>query len=203
MHKSERLLVLVLFFLGLLVISCHRSTSNALRIVEINGGDPLIVDIEDVWGYTDEDGDWVDVSGEDAAYDQSAILEVTYTETGTGLPTYPTDYTVQITDYTVTFTDVTPRPAGSTPYTFDPVRGGCNFLITADPEGKKTVKEPLIIVSREWIIRYFSELEDGVTLKAKITLKGKDQISGNDVTGDGYHTIDAANFEDNPKTKGS
>ncbi len=195
MHKSKRLLFLFVFLLGLLIINCHRSTPNSLRILKINKGLPLIADTEDEW--TTGSGEEMESHAETPNY--SVELEVAYTEMGTGLPTY-FSYRAKITSYTVTFTDITP---GSTPGEFSPapVKGTCNLIITADPEGKDVVKQSLLILPAAWIDEY-SELEDGKILNAKITLRGKDEISGLDVTGDGNFTINIKNFRDDPNKRG-
>lgn len=196
MRKSERLLLLCLFLSGILILSCHRATPNALRIVNINGGETLTADTEDEW--TTGSGEELEEHSETPSY--SVEVEVSYTERGTGLPTYPTDYTARVTDYTVAFRDITP---GAAPGEFAPasVKGVCNFVVTSDPEGKKTVKQSILVLPASWIDDY-PELEDGKILNAKITLRGKDIISNLDVTGEGILTITIANFEDDPNKRG-
>jgi len=196
MRKSETFLLLCLFLLGILILSCHRATPNALRVININKGQTLTADTEDEW--TTGSGEELEEHSETPSY--SVEVEVSYTERGTGLPTYPTDYTARITEYTVTFKDITP---GATPGEFvpTPVKGVCNFIVPSDPEGKKTVKQSILVLPAAWIEAY-PELEDGKILNAKITLKGKDIISNLDVTGEGILTINIANFEDDPNKRG-
>uniref|UniRef100_A0A7C6A9R9 Uncharacterized protein n=1 Tax=candidate division WOR-3 bacterium TaxID=2052148 RepID=A0A7C6A9R9_UNCW3 len=200
MRKSETFLLLCLFLSALVIVNCHIQNSNALRIVEINDGNPLYVDILDRWTYTEE-GEVVEV---ETYSDWYANVEVVYVERGSGLPTYPTPYTARITEYTVTFTDITPTPPGETPspVSLAPVKGNCNFLITADPEAKKGVVQSLKIIPKEWCVMHEGDVEEGRVLKAKITLKGTDEISGKEVSDEGYLTIDIGNYEDDPNKRG-
>jgi len=199
MHKSERLLFLCLFVLGLLVIGCHKSTANALRVVRINDGKAVEVDVLDDWTYTDPDPE-VGVVEVTTTSDVIVPVEVAYTEQGTGLPTYPGPYTARINKYTVTFKDVT---TGTETDYGEPVRGSCNFLIPADPDMKNTVIQDIKIVPFEWIETNMGDLEDGMVLKATIKLDGWDEISGKAVADSGYVTIDAADYVDDPNKKGS
>ncbi|MEO0093555.1 MAG: hypothetical protein ABIK67_04795 [candidate division WOR-3 bacterium] len=196
MHKSTKLLVLGFCVLGIMVWSCHRTTPKALRIVEINNGQILTADTQDEW--TTGSGEELEEHSETPSY--SVEVEVSYTERGTGLPTYPTAYTAEITDYTVTFKDITP---GATPGEFAPapVKGVCYFVVPSDPAGKKTVKQSILVLPAAWIDQY-PELEDGKVLNAKITLRGKDMVSNLEINGEGILTINIANFEDDPQKRG-
>lgn len=204
MHKSVRLLFLGLFILGLLVINCHKATLNALRVVSVNKGNVVSVDIVDNWTYTDpEDGS---VVFEQSTPDVAVPIELAYTELGTGLPTYPGPYTAKITKYTVTFFDVSPgveeAPFG------DAVKGACNFLITADPDMKNTVSQQINIMPADWIFTWMGDLMEEVPpvekiLKATVRLEGLDEISGKAVSDSGYVTINAADYIDDITKKGS
>jgi len=200
MHKSVRLLFLGLFILGLLVISCHKATPNALRVMSVNQGNAVEVDVADHWAYTDPDGELVEGT---SISDVIVPIEVAYTEQGSGLPTYPGPYTAKITKYTVTFKDVT---TGTETDIGEKVIGACNFLITADPDMKNTVTQDIKIMPINWINNNLSQLEDTdeeMILKATIRLDGLDEISGKAVTDSGYVTIDAADYVDDPNKLGS
>lgn len=199
MHKSVRLLFLGLMILGLLVINCHKSTPNALRVMSINDGKAVEVDVLDHWSYTEPGAQ--EPTEVVTTHDVIVPVELAYTEQGTGLPTYPGPYTAKITKYTVTFKDVTIGTV-ETDYG-DPVRGSCNFLITADPDMKNTVTQDIKIMPFEWIETNMGDLEDGMVLKATIRFDGLDEISGKAVSDSGYVTIDAADYEDDPNKIGS
>lgn len=208
MHNNARLLSalgsasynVLLILCTLTLLSCHMQTPNALRIKKINDGEPLVVDIIDVWSYTKEG----EVETVEEPIDWYVDVELVYVERGIGLPTYPTSYTARITDYTVTFTNISPAPPGEPPEVLNlsQVKEVCNFLITADPEGKKTVTQSICLIPKEWISQHEGDVEEGRVLRAKITFKGVDEISGKEVSGEGYLTINIANYEDNPNKKG-
>ena len=193
MHKGVKLLVLFLSLSGFLFTGCHR-VSSPPRIVSINEGEPLDVDILDLWSYTEE--------GEEITVEEvpnvNAKVEISYYETGIGLPTSP-KYTAQLTRYTVDFTDVTTTPPTLT--NMDKVNGGCNIVIES---GDKNVTQSILLVSKEWIEKYSGELENGLVIRARIKFSGIELVSQKEITStEGYITINMCDFEDDPKKRGS
>lgn len=198
MHNKKPLLIVTLFAISLLLLSCNRVTQKKTLIVRnINDGESLTADIEDWW--TIGSGEDEEEFSEIPSY--TVPIEVSYFVGYSGLPS-PISY-AQITDYTVTFKDVTPIEQGGTPITFTHrISGGCSFLVEADPEGGNSEEGIITVLTREWILLYFDELEDGKTLLATITLKGVDTGSEAEVEGKGSLLINIADFEDDPRTKG-
>ncbi len=200
MHNKKPLLIVTLFAISFLFLflSCNQVTQKKTLVIRnVNDGESLTADILDYWSIGS--GDDMEEFEETPSY--SVPVEVSYFVGGNGLPSLITF--AQITDYTVTFKDVTPLDQGGTPITFTHrISGGCSFLVESDPEGGNTEEGIITVLTREWILLYFGELEDGKTLSATITLKGTDSGSGEDIEGKGSLLINIADFEDDPRTKG-
>ena len=198
MHNKKPLLIVSLFAIIFLFLACDTfKQKKTLVMRNINDGESLTADILDIW--TIGSGDEEEEFEETPSY--TVPIEVVYFVENSGLPS-PISY-AQITEYTVTFKDVTPIEQGGTPISFQHrVSGGCSFLVEADPEGKNSEEGIITVLTREWILLYYGELEDGKTLLATITLRGKDTGTEAEVEGKGSLLINIADFEDDPRTKG-
>lgn len=195
MHNKKKLLIVFLFAINLLFLTCAKK--NSLVIRKINDGESLTADILDLW--TVGSGEEQEEFEETPSY--SVEIEVSYFEPYGGPPRLSSF--AHIKEYTVDFTDVTPLGEGGTKVQFQQkIRGGCSFFIEADPEGKKSEDGNITVLTREWILLYYEDLEEGKTLSATITLKGVDTGTGEDIEGKGSFLINIADFEDNPNTKG-
>ncbi|MFB0509158.1 MAG: hypothetical protein ACETVX_01560 [bacterium] len=195
MYNRERLLIVFLFAISLLFLSCDvAAPKNSLVINKINKGDALEADILDYW--TVGSGEEMEEFDETPSY--SVMVEASYIRNYGGLPRV-TSYAM-VDEYTVDFKDITP---GESPVTLtQKVQGACTFFIEADPEGKEKEEAEITILPREWILLYYDELEDGKVLKATITLKGEDSKTGDDIEAKGYLTIDIGDLEDDINVKG-
>lgn len=180
----------------LIYFSCERTSPNSLRIISINAGKPLIVDIVYyVLEVDPETGDTILV--EHLAPDQIVPIEVGYTEIGIGLPTYPTPYTARCTSYTVIFR----RSDHPSPWRPINVNGGTNIVIQADP--LKTVQVNLKVLPIEWMELYLDTLYEGVQLKATVILSGYEELTRSPVSDTGFFTIDIADYPIIPLVFGS
>lgn len=202
----------ILIAVGLLVLtmlSCERHTStNGLRVLEINGNSPLEVDV----------ADWTMIPDPDNPEDTIAIyivkdwiipVKVSYVETGLGLPTYPTTYTARITDYKVSFSKVRNNPT-DVPWTLNSVSGATNMVIPADPNGRTTVTANIKVIPGDWIIYHFGRwisnrsdtIVNGAMLKATLVLNGYEELTRESVTDTAFFTIDIADYIDDPTRLG-
>lgn len=197
MYNRERLLIVFLFAISLLFLSCDVvAPKNSLIINKINKGDALEADILDLW--TVGSGEEMDEFEETPSY--SVLVEASYIQNYGGLPRV-TSYAV-VDEYTVDFKDVTP---GGSPVTFSQkVQGACSFFIEAHPEGKEKEEAEITILPKSWILLYYDEfdVEEGKTLRATITLKGEDSKTGDDIEAKGYLTINIGDLEDDINVKG-
>lgn len=183
-----------LFLLLFSLIGCDIQHKNVLRIKSINKDTPLKIDVIDVYTIT--------VDGEEivreAIWDQHVTVEFVYTEFGLGLPTTPGTYTALLNEYEVTFEDITPNLTSEERFRGDKIKGSCNILIPADPEGEKVVKGVITIMPVAYIERYLDDLIRFRTLKAKIKFRGRDILSAKKLEVEGYLHINIGDYFDDP-----
>lgn len=198
--KKVYYLVVILGILVCVYLSCSRSTPNALRIVEINKSGPLIVDVYDRAMIRDpEDPQDTTLIAVVFIKDWIVPITVTYTETGIGLPTYPTTYTAKITKYTVSFENTKVRIGGvDVNWKLSSLSGAANILVPSDPDGLSTITAQLKVIPKEWIEARADTLALGCMVKANIILEGKEELNGNVVVDTGAFTIDFADYYDDP-----
>ena len=204
--------VFLIIFLGLMTLiyfSCERTSPNSLRIVSINDDSPLILDAKDWYLVSvDTTEDPPESTFSYLVKDWIVPINVSYIETGIGLPTYPTPYTARLTSYTVMFREVDPtslwRPNN--------VNGAVNIEIVGDPEGEP-VRINLNLIPNEWIQLYIDtlaptgedepEVASGPMVKATIILTGYEELTRNPVVDTGYMTINFGDYYDNPAVRES
>lgn len=197
MKKYYWILVLIIGLIGLSYLSCNRTSSQSLRIVSINNSAPLSVDIAD-WGLeVDPENPEDTIHTYHIAPDQIVPVEVTYTETGIGLPTYPTGYTARITDYKVTFSRIKITPNDPS-WTLTSFSGATNIVVPSDPEGGSTVTANLKIIPTEWISFWFDSLNQGVAIRANVILSGYEELTRNPISDTASFTVDFADLYDDP-----
>jgi hypothetical protein len=196
--KNIKWLFLLLICLGLVItanLSCNRSTPSALRIVSINSGNPLIVDVAD-WGL---EVDW-ETQETTLTYhfapDQVIPIDINYNEPGLGLPTYPTNYTARITDYSVQF-----KVLNHTSWSLSKVSGVTNISIVSDPNA--TANANLKMLPQEWIAQWFDSLTQGCMIKATVIISGYEELTRNPIADTGYFTINTSDYYDDPLIFGS
>jgi len=186
--------------------SCDRTSTSAFRIVNINNGSPLIVDVLD-WAMVPDPEDPGDTISVGFTKDWIVPVEVSYIETGIGLPTYPTNYTARITDYKVTFKLLNDTSTVLTNFlNTNPVNGNTSIIVPSDPEGQKTVKANINLIPKEWIQSYVepydpSEIPNAM-LKATVILSGYEELTRNSITDTSYFTVDIGDYYDDPMVVG-
>ncbi len=201
------LFVLIAAFGLILSVSCQRE--NALRIVQINEGRPLMSDIIDFGEIS------ITEEGETEVYIITQIpgdiveIELQYTELGLGLPSW-TPYVAHINRIEVEYSDVaTTGPPQQFEYDVSlPV----DVAVKSDREGKKTTETEFMLVPAFWKEYYFADdaqddpTDDdyGVvaTLEAKVTVEGYDEASGQKIEAEGEATVIIGNFWDDPDRLG-
>jgi hypothetical protein len=197
------LVVVLVGLMTLMYLSCDRTSTKAFRIVNINSGNPLIVDVVD-WAMVPDPEDPEDTISVGFTKDWIVPVEVSYIETGIGLPTYPTTYTARITDYIVKFKLLNDTAT----LILNQVNGNTNILVPSDPEGQKTVKANLNLIPKEWINQYvapYLELEEsipGAMLKATVILSGYEELTRDPITDTSYFTVDIGDYYDDPMVVG-
>ncbi|MBS4016067.1 MAG: hypothetical protein KGZ86_06515 [Candidatus Latescibacteria bacterium] len=199
-NKGYHVLV-VLGVLILLSLACETHTSpNSLRIMKINDNQPLEVDIAD-WAVIPDPEDPEDSMSVYFVKDWIIPIEVSYVETGLGLPTYPTTYTARITDYRVSF-----RHQTIPSWIFSTVSSGTNMVIPADAGGRTTVSAHIKVIPGDWIQTHFQELLASSTpntvscgvLKATLILSGYEELTREPVVDTAFFTIDIGDYYDDP-----
>lgn len=210
MRKNKGYYVLVvLAAVVLFTLSCERHTStNALRILEINENQPLEIDVAD-WARIPDPEDPEDSISVFFVKDWIVPVKATYTEAGLGLPTYPTGYTARITDYKVSFSKIRNNPT-DVPWVLASVSGATNMVIPADVNGRTSVTASLKVMPGDWILYHFGRwienqtdtIVNGAVLKATLILNGYEELTRESVTDTAFFTIDIADYYDDPIEQG-
>jgi len=209
MKNISRYLILAVFLamIPFVYFSCKssRTSASSLRIISINNDDPLIVDARDWYP--------VSVDDEDTTYDYLVKdwivpVELSYVETGLGLPTYPTPYTARCTAYAVIFNRIGVSPAWRPKIT-----GALNTTIESDPNGTKQTN--IKAIPSEWLAANMDSfvqppedpdrpgMASGYMTKATVVILGYEELTHNPVADTGYFTIDFGDYWDNPIISGS
>lgn len=204
-------LVVVLGLMTLMYFSCERTSPNSLRIVSINGNSPLNVDVRDWYVVSvDTSYDPPETTFDYVVKDWIVPMEISYVETGIGLPTYPTPYTARCTSYTVIFRRIDRQSV----WRPNNVTGAANIIIESNPTGKTVVKTSLNLIPSEWIQLYQDTLAPTLdptipsvspeaVVKATVIINGYEELTRNAVVDTGYLTINFADYYDNVVSVGS
>jgi hypothetical protein len=200
MKRNNGYVILVLVLLTLIYVSCDRTTPDSLRIVKINDGDPLIVDVAD-WGLIVDPEDPEDTILTYMTDDWIVPVEVSYVETGIGLPTYPTTYTARITDYKVQFSRIRINTTDPS-WQLNSISGATNISVPSDPQGGSTVKANLKVIPKEWIQTYFDSLTQGAMVKGTLILSGYEELTRDAISDTSQFTIDFGDYYDDPRVFG-
>ena len=190
----------------LTTVSCQRL--NALRIVTVNEGNPIRIDIADFASYVDEDGDRF---FEFMIPNGVVPIAFQYVEVGLGQPSW-TPYVVQIQKITIDYDDAGIVPGEPQEYTRVVER--VNFTVRTDPTGKEITDVDVTIMPAQWLETYFeSEAEDEdpegltgygtvATLNAKIKAEGVDQASNLKVQAEAEVLVSVGTYYDDPDRYG-
>lgn len=180
----------------LLSLSCSRE--NTLQIVSVNNGQAIFSDLTDFGLYRDPTDPEAEPMFFTAIPEDVIPIELCYREIGLGLPTWR-PYVARITKVRVTFTGV----MGDIPDELPSVDTRVNILVPSDPTGKKTVKSSVTLIPAYWKGEIFGstagepiDLEPVAVLKAKITLQGVDEATGQDLTADAEVLVSVGEFWD-------
>jgi len=208
MRRSAFVLLMLFVASGLfLTASCQRE--NALRIVSINEGEPVVSDLVDFGMIiTRDDEGAVETTFVTVTPNDIVTMELQYVEIGLGLPTW-TPYTAHVTKITVRYDDasVTP-PTGEEPVPYTSTTLPADITIESDVELRNSTTASFSIVPAGWKEYYFGdEAQDewddddfGVKahLNATVRVEGIDLASGDDVRGEGEIEILIGNYWDDP-----
>jgi hypothetical protein len=189
-------------FLGF--FSCERHTSSdSLRIVQINNNQPLEVDVAD-WTLITDPEDPTETIPAFYVKDWIVPVEFSYVEQGIGLPT-ASSYTARITNYKVSFSKVLTNPQ-DVPWVLSSVTGVTNILVPTDPEGQRTTIGYLKVIPASWIYAHFEDsiqnrspgIVRGAVLKATLVVNGYEELTKETITDTATFTIDIGDYYDDP-----
>jgi len=205
MRRSLLGLLTVVAIAGLLITTgCEVfERSNVLRVVKINGGSSLNVDVTDWWIYKDPSDPEAEPEQVYSMVGATTEVELQYVEIGAGLPTW-TPYQAIITKAKIEFKRT--QPDGEL---FDPISitVPMDFNVPVDPAGKKTAKTSFEVAPEWWVEQNFdandpTAVGDIVVAEAKITFTGADSVSGKLIQAIGMLDVHLADFYDDPQSMG-
>ncbi|MBM3330333.1 hypothetical protein FJY68_00610 [candidate division WOR-3 bacterium] len=197
MRRSLLGLLTVVAIAGLLLTAgCERA--SVLRVVSINGGNSLRVDISDFLQYFDKiDSDYVTLY---QYMPDSVEVVLQYVEIGAGLPTW-TPYQATINKASISFRSNT--PGGDDPPIYTKVTVPLGQAVMADATGKSQTTFYMTCIPAVWKQLTFADffLEppdyDIVDLAdATFTFTGFDSVANRDVRAVGSLQVEFGNFFD-------
>lgn len=164
-------------------LSCQRTNGldeKALRIVSVNKGNPVRVDLADFGVYRDPEDPEADPVLFAIVTEKNIEVELQYVEIGLGLPTW-TPYQASLRQFEVTYRWVMGEEANSPP---DRVRLPMRGTVMSDPSGDKTSRVYITIAPAAWQESYFDipddpfEGSEPAVYSATIKVSGYDDASG-------------------------
>jgi hypothetical protein len=197
MRRSLLGLLTVVAMAGLLLTaSCERA--NVLRVVSINKGNSLRVDIADFFQYFDKiDSDYVTLY---QYMPESVEVVLQYVEIGAGLPTW-TPYQACVNKASITFRSN--MPGGDEPPVYNKVTIPLNQAVMADAAGKTTTTFFMTCIPAVWkqttFVDFFLEPPDYDIVDladATFTFTGYDSLANRDVRAVGTLQVEFGNFYD-------
>jgi hypothetical protein len=205
MRRSLSVLLFVAAFAGLLVTSgCNMfEQPNLLRVVKINSGKALDVDVADWWIYKDPTDPEAEPELVFTMRGESTKVELQYVEAGPGLPTWR-PYEAVLTKATISYTRTQPD---AEPFEPPSITYPMNFNIQADYTEKKTAIMSFEVAPAWWVEQNFSEsgpteVGEIVAAEATIRFSGYDSVAGKELLAVGKLALQFADFYDNPATAG-
>jgi hypothetical protein len=210
MRRNLSVLVVLCAVAALLTtVSCE--SENVLRILSVNEGDPVKVDISDLGSMKDPDPEETEPIYFFEIGSGVVEMEFQYVQIGVGQPAW-TPYKAQIQEITATYTDALLVGGEPAEWSGSKTRQQVDFTVESDPEGKKTTTVMVTIMPAEWIDMYFGdeafedpyETEFGTlaSVKTKIEAKGIDLASGQDVKATAEIVVSVGNYYDDPDRLG-
>jgi hypothetical protein len=199
MRRSLFGFLAVLMVAGILITAgCERA--NVLRVVNLNDGKALMVDIADFYRYFDKvDSEWVTIY---VHQPDTVLVELQYVDIGLGLPTW-TPYQAIVNKVVISYKSATEGVV------YDNVTMPMTQAVMADREGKKTVKFHATLVPAWWKEKFFGDdvieppdydILDHVEATIKFT--AIDSVSGREIVGTGKLGMEIGNFYDDEGTIG-
>jgi|WetSurMetagenome_2_1015567.scaffolds.fasta_scaffold299715_1 hypothetical protein len=203
MRRSLLGLLTVVAIASLLITAgCERSAT--LRVLSINGGNTLRVDLTDFYLYFDKvDSEFVTLV---QVSPDSVQVVLQYVEIGAGLPTY-TPYEALINKATVTFKSKLAEEAPS----YSPVTIPMQQSALADQSGKTKTTFWMTPIPAAWKSLVFGEFlndddpyfNDIVDMaEGKIEFSGYDSVANREVKAAGMFQVEFGNFYDDPSRFG-
>lgn len=203
MRRSLLGLLTVVAIASLLITAgCERSAT--LRVLSINGGNTLRVDLTDFYLYFDKvDSEFVTLV---QVSPDSVQVVLQYVEIGAGLPTY-TPYEALINKATVSFKSKLAEEAPS----YSPVTIPMQQSALADQSGKTKTTFWMTPIPAAWKSLVFAEFlneddpyfNDIVDMaEGKIEFSGYDSVANREVKAAGMFQVEFGNFYDDPSRFG-
>jgi hypothetical protein len=196
--------LLTVVAIGSLLVTAGCERSGTLRVVSINHGNMLNVDLSDFYAYMTPDSDYVVLY---QVTSDSVEVVLQYVEIGAGLPTW-TPYEALINQATVKFTS---KNLTDEPPPYEDVKVTLAQSCVADPTGKTKTTFYMTPISAAWKEKVFAdftneddpEYTDIVDLAdAKITFSGYDSVANRPVQAVGTFPVEFGNFYDDPSRFG-
>jgi hypothetical protein len=196
--------LLTLVAIGSLLVMAGCERSGTLRVVSINNGNMLHVDIADFYQYMTPDSEFVTLY---QVTSDSVKVELEYVEIGAGLPTW-TPYEALINQATVKFTS---KNLTDEPPVYEDVKVTLAQACQADASGKKKTTFYMTLIPGAWKQKVFGdfivdddpEFIDIIDLAdAKITFSGYDSVANREVKAVGTLPVEFGNLYDDPRRFG-
>ncbi len=178
----------------LLTTGCQHA--NALRVVEINGGQPFQSDLMDYGVITDPEGDPEEI---EVVPDDFCSIQLQYVEVGLGLPTW-TPYQANIKQAQITYEAI--PGLGEEPDELPVVVLPMAILVKSDPSGSEIV-EGTINILPAWVKENSFDVGDQYILKATVKISGTDDATGEKVEATGVVQISVSDYWDDPNSIGN
>uniref|UniRef100_A0A7C4CBY5 Uncharacterized protein n=1 Tax=candidate division WOR-3 bacterium TaxID=2052148 RepID=A0A7C4CBY5_UNCW3 len=182
-------------------LSCQRTNDldeKALRIVSVNKGEPVRVDLADFGVYRDPEDPEAEPVLFAVTSEKVVDIELQYVEIGVGMPTW-TPYQASIRQFEITYRWVMGEEANSPP---DRVRLPMRAAVVSDPSGDKTTTARLTIAPTAWQTTFFDipddpfEGSDPAVYSATIKVSGYDDASGMSLEAKTDVEVSIANYWD-------
>lgn len=195
MRRSLFGFLAILLAAGILITAgCERA--NVLRVVNLNDGKELMVDIADFYTYFDKiDSEWVSIY---VHQPDTVQVELQYVDIGLGLPTW-TPYQAIVNEVKISY------KSSIDGVTYDDAKVPMTQAIMSDREGKKTIKFQATLVPAWWKEKFFGDdvveppeydLLDHIDATVRFT--AIDSVSGRTVVGIGKLGMEVGNLYDDP-----
>jgi hypothetical protein len=192
------LLTVVAIASVLAMAGCERS--GTLRVVSINKGNTLRVDLNDFYVYFDKiDSEYITLM---QVQPDSVPVELQYVEIGAGLPTY-TPYIALIKQATISYKS----KIAEEPPPYQNLTVPLDISVPSDPTGKTVTTFYMTPIPASWKQKVFVDFinEDDPTYidlidlaEATFTFTGYDSVANRELKAAGTIQVEFGNFYDDP-----